>query len=82
MADGEPVAESKIELLARWTFWPTVVLTVACLIMLPTGALERVGQWFLPVYILIGLPTIVESFVGDWTRLRYMWRYRKGGFED
>lgn len=82
MGDGKPVAVGKIQQLARWTFWPAVVLTVTCLVMLLTGASERVWQWFLPTYLLIGMPTIVESFVGDWTRLRRLWRYRRGGPDD
>lgn len=82
MSDREPVAVGKIEKLARWTFWPTLVLTVTCLGLLFTGASERVWQWFLPVYLLIGLTTIIESFVGDWTRLRRLWRYRRGDSDD
>jgi hypothetical protein len=82
MGDGKPVAVGKIEQLARWTFWPAVVLTVTGLVMLFIGVSERVLQWFVPVYLVIGMPTIVESFVGDWARLRRLWRYWRGGSDD
>ena len=82
MSEGEPVALGKIELWARWTFWPAVILTVVCHVLLFTGVPETVWQWFLPAYLLFGMPTIVESFAGDWTRLRRLWRYRKGNSDD
>jgi hypothetical protein len=82
MSDDKLVAVTKIEQWARWTYWPAVVLTVTGLVMLFTGASERVWQWFLPTYLLIGMPTIVESFVRDWTRLRRLWRYWRGDSDD
>ena len=72
----------KIEQWARWTFWPALLLTIAGLAMLFTGAYERAWQWFLPVYLIIGLPTIVQSFVDDFARLRRMWHARKGSSDD
>lgn len=82
MSEDEPVAVSKIDQWARRTFWPVVVLTLVCLVLLFTGASEKVWQWFLPAYLLVGMPTIVESFVEDWTRLRRLWRYRKNNSDD
>ena len=82
MSDGDPVAAGKIEMWARWTFLPAVVLTVICLVLLFAGVSERVWQWFLPAYLLIGMPTIVEAFVGDWMRLRRLSRYRRGDSDD
>ncbi len=58
MSDGKPVAVGEIEQWARWTFWPAVVLTVTFLVMLFTGASKSVWQWFLPTYLLVGMPTI------------------------
>ena len=72
----------KIETLARWTFWPALLFTVVCLAMLLIGASEAVWQWFLPIYLLVGIPTIVESFVSDFARLRRAWRWRKGTSDD
>jgi hypothetical protein len=72
----------KIEQWARWTFWPALALTIVGLAMLLTGASERVWQWFLPIYLLIGMPIIVESFVGDFSRVRRAWRWRRGASDD
>ena len=72
----------KIETLARWTFWPALLFTILCLAMLLIGASETVWQWFLPIYLLVGMPTIVESFISDFARLRRAWRWRKGASDD
>lgn len=73
---------SKIEQWARWTFWPAAGLTIAALTMLLIGASEAVWRWFLPTYLVIGMPTIVDAFVSDWARLRRMWRYWRGESDD
>jgi hypothetical protein len=79
MADG---GLSKIEQWARWTIWPAAILTVAALALLLFGASEAIWRWFLPAYLVIGMPTIAEAFVRDWTRLRRMWRYWRGETDD
>ncbi|RMB39151.1 hypothetical protein C8J44_2398 [Sphingomonas sp. PP-CE-3A-406] len=68
----------KIERWARWTLWPALSLTVVCLAMLSTGATDRTWQWFLPVYLLVGMPIVVRSFFSDFISLRSIWRSLKG----
>jgi len=82
MDDDEPVAVGKIERWARWTLWPSLILTVVCLALVFTGAPESVWVWFAPTYLLVGTPTILEAFVTDWARLRLIWRYLKGESDD
>lgn len=82
MSDDTPGPVGKIEQLARWTLWPSATLTVVCLGMLLTGAADRVWAWFLPTYLFIGLPIVLEAFVSDWTRLRRIWRYLRGETND
>ena len=72
----------KIEQWARWTFWPACILTVAAIAMLLTGMSERTWQWFLPVYLLIGTPTVIQDFTTDLRRLKSLWRSRNGGEDD
>ena len=82
MSGRETATVGKIEQWARWTFWPALLLTIICLAMLLIGASERAWQWFLPVYLLIGMPTILESFVSDFARLRSSWRSWRGAPDD
>ena len=82
MSDGDRTAIGKVEQWARWTFWPASILTVVCLAMLYWGAEGTTWKWFLPVYLLVGMPTIVESLASDFTRLRDLWRSRKDGGGD
>jgi hypothetical protein len=79
---GRGAAEGKIEQWARWALWPALILTIARLAMLLAGVPERTWQWFLPVYLLIGVPLVLESFVSDFARLRSLWRSRKGTPDD
>ena len=72
----------KVKQWARWTFWPAVLLTIVCLAMLLTGASEGVWLWFLPVYLIVGMPIIVESVVSDFSRVRRLGRFRKGATDD
>jgi hypothetical protein len=71
-------AVRKIEQRARWMFWPALVLTLALLIMLITGASAGTLRWFLPLYLIVGMPIIVESFAGDFAQLRSSWRSLRG----
>ena len=82
MSGSDKATVGKIEQWARWTFWPSLILTAVCLAMLYTGAPDRMWQWFLPVYLLIGMPIVVRSFVSDFRELRSMWRSRKGAGDD
>jgi hypothetical protein len=79
-SDRAPVG--KIEQWARWTLWPAGFLTVVGLAMLYTGVSNKAWQWFLPIYLLVGTPIIIESFLCDVTRLRSLWRSRKGADND
>jgi hypothetical protein len=82
MSEDEPRAVRRIEQWARWTLWPSLILTLACLAMIFMGASERVWVWFLPTYLLVGMPTALEAFVSDWTRFRQLWRYWRGKSDD
>jgi len=82
MSSANRSTVGKTEQWARWTLWPTLILTVACLAMRYTGASDRTWQWFLPVYLLVGMPIIVGSFVSDFTGLRDIWRSWKDGGDD
>jgi len=78
MSESDKATAGRLEQLARWTLWPALLLPVGCFAMLYTGASDRRWQWFLPVYLLVGIPPIGASFVSDFHRLRIMWRSRKG----
>lgn len=82
VSDDTPRPIGKIEQLARWALWPSATLSVVCLGMLITGAADRLWAWFLPTYVLIGMPLILDGVVGDWTRLRRIWRYLRGDIDD
>ncbi len=82
MSSSDKLAVGKIERLARWTLWPALSLTVVCLAMVYTGASDITWRWFLPVYLLVGMPLVVGSFVSDVTGLRSIWRSRKGVNDD
>jgi hypothetical protein len=82
MNSSDKANVGKIERLARWTLWPALSSTVVCLAMLYTGALDRTWQWFLPVYLLVGMPIVVGSFFSDITGLRSIWRSREGVGDD
>ncbi|MET3828331.1 fatty acid desaturase [Sphingomonas sp. PvP055] len=82
MNSSDKAAIGKIERLARWTLWPTLSLTVVCLAMLYAGASDITWRWFLPVYLLVGMPIVLGSFVSDVTRLRSICRSRKGVNDD
>lgn len=68
----------KIKKLAEWTFLLTLILTIICIAMLIAGGAEGALKWFLPFYLLIGAPTLAESFVNDFERLRSSYRALRG----
>lgn len=82
MSDYTPQPVGMIERLARWALWPSAALSVVCLSMLLAGASSRVFAWFLPIYLVIGMPLVLDGFVSDWTRLRHIWRYLRGETDD
>ncbi len=82
MSSSNKVEVGKLERLARWTLWPTLALTVVGLAMLYTGASDTIWRWFLPVYLLFGIPIVVASFVSDFTGLQGIWRSWKGIGDD
>ncbi|RYE92469.1 MAG: hypothetical protein EOO77_46730 [Oxalobacteraceae bacterium] len=82
MSNNIPKPVGKIERLAQWALWPTVTLSVVGVGMLLTSAAARVWAWFLPVYLFIGMPLVLNGFVADWTRLRRLWRYLRGEADD
>jgi len=71
-----------MERLARLALWPTVTLSVVGVGMLLASAADRVWAWFLPAYLFIGMPLVLDAFVIDWTRLRRIWRYLIGEADD
>lgn len=79
MRDSRP---GKIEQWANWTFWPATAFSGAAVAMLVTGASDAAWRWFFPVYLFVGMPTILQAFVSDWARLRRIWRYWRGQSDD
>lgn len=82
MRDDTPRPVGKIERLARWALWPAATLSVVGLGMLLAGAPNRVFAWFLPIYLFIGMPLVLDGFVTDSTRLRRIWHYLRGETDD
>jgi hypothetical protein len=82
VSDNTPKPIGKMERLARLALWPTVTLSVVGVGMLLASAADRGWAWFLPVYLFIGMPLVLDAFVTDWTRLRRIWRYLRGEADD
>lgn len=82
MNSSDKVNVGTVERLVRWALWPALFLTVVCIAMLYTGVPDKTWQWFLPVYLLVGTPIVVGSFVSDFEGLRSILRSRKGNGDD
>lgn len=73
---------SMIERLARWSMWPTMILTAVGIFLIFQGASKTTNGWFVLIYMIVGLPLIVDAFVGQaqaleaWINLKIAWRSR------
>lgn len=74
---------SMIERLARWSMWPTMILTAVGIFLIFHGASKTTYGWFVLIYMIVGLPLIVDAFVGQaqaleaaWINLKIAWRSR------
>ncbi|KQN89788.1 hypothetical protein ASE95_16535 [Sphingomonas sp. Leaf231] len=75
---------SMIERLARWSMWPTIILTAVGLYLIYVGASKATYGWFVLIYMIVGLPLIVDAFVGQaqaaeaaWINVKIAWRSRR-----
>ncbi len=82
MSDDIPRPAGKIKRLTRWALWPAAILSVVGLGMLLAGAPNMAFAWFLPIYVLVGMPLVLDGFVTDWTRLRRIWHYLRAETDD